>query len=75
MPNRSWSTVTFSVGSGDSFFAGYLYKEAMGKSMEERLIFATACGMANTLKYGAAIFDLKDLNEQLPLVEIAEERL
>uniref|UniRef100_A0A832I4S5 Ribokinase n=1 Tax=Pseudothermotoga hypogea TaxID=57487 RepID=A0A832I4S5_9THEM len=65
----------FSVGSGDSFFAGYLYKEAMGKSMEERLIFATACGMANTLKYGAAIFDLKDLNEQLPLVEIAEERL
>lgn len=65
----------FSVGSGDSFFAGYLYEEAMGKSMEERLIFATACGMANTLKYGAAIFDLKDLYEQLPLVEIVEERL
>jgi 1-phosphofructokinase/tagatose 6-phosphate kinase len=31
--------------------------------------------MANTLKYGAAIFDLKDLYEQLPLVEIVEERL
>jgi 1-phosphofructokinase/tagatose 6-phosphate kinase len=65
----------FSVGSGDSFFAGYLHEEAMDKSMEERLIFATACGMANTLKYGAAIFDLKDLYEQLPLVEIVEERL
>ncbi|HBT39460.1 MAG: PfkB domain protein [Thermotoga sp. 50_1627] len=65
----------FSVGSGDSFFAGYLYEEAMGKSMEERLIFATACGMANTLKYGAAIFDLNDLYEQLPLVELVEERL
>ncbi|MDI6862572.1 MAG: PfkB family carbohydrate kinase [Pseudothermotoga sp.] len=65
----------FSVGSGDSFFAGYLYKEAMGKPIEERLTFATACGMANTLKYGAAIFDLKDLYEQLSLVEIVEERL
>ncbi len=65
----------FSVGSGDSFFAGYLYKEAMGEPIERRLTFATACGMANTLKYGAAIFDLKDLYEQLPLVEIVEERL
>lgn len=65
----------FSVGSGDSFFAGYLYQEAMGKPIEERLVFATACGMANTLKYGAAIFDLKDLYQQLSLVELVEERL
>ncbi|MFN4191251.1 MAG: 1-phosphofructokinase family hexose kinase, partial [Pseudothermotoga sp.] len=41
----------YSVGCGDSFFAGYLYYEALNKSIEERLVFATACGTANTLKY------------------------
>ncbi len=65
----------FSVGSGDSFFAGYLYYEALNKSIEERLGFATACGTANTLKYGAAIFDLQDLESQLSNVEIVEEDL
>lgn len=65
----------YSVGSGDSFFAGYLYYEALNKSIQERLIFATACGTANTLKYGAAIFDLQDLESQLLNVDLMEERL
>ncbi len=65
----------YSVGSGDSFFAGYLYYEALNKSIQERLIFATACGTANTLKYGAAIFDLQDLESQLSNVDIMEEEL
>lgn len=65
----------YSVGCGDSFFAGYLYYEALNKSIEERLVFATACGTANTLKYGAAIFDLQDLESQLSNVDLMEERI
>ncbi|MFN3282646.1 MAG: PfkB family carbohydrate kinase, partial [Pseudothermotoga sp.] len=65
----------YSVGCGDSFFAGYLYYEALNKSIEERLVFATACGTANTLKYGAAIFDLQDLESQLSNVDLVEERI
>lgn len=65
----------YSVGSGDSFFAGYLYFESLNKPIQQRLAFATACGTANTLKYGAAIFDLKDLESQLSNVDIVEEKL
>ncbi|MEJ5229056.1 MAG: PfkB family carbohydrate kinase [Pseudothermotoga sp.] len=65
----------YSVGSGDSFFAGYLYSEALNKPIQERLIFATACGTANTLRYGAAIFSLQDLEGQLSNVKITEEEL
>ncbi len=65
----------YSVGSGDSFFAGYLYFESLNKPIQQKLAFATACGTANTLKYGAAIFDLKDLESQLSNVDIVEEKL
>lgn len=65
----------YSVGSGDSFFAGYLYSEALNKPIQERLAFATACGTANTLRYGAAIFSLQDLEGQLSNVKIMEEEL
>lgn len=65
----------YSVGSGDSFFAGYLYSEALNKPIRERLIFATACGIANTLRYGAAIFSLQDLESQISNVTIVEEEL
>ena len=49
------------VGSGDSFFAGFLFGEATGMPFEESLRLASACGYANTLRYGAGVFDHKDI--------------
>lgn len=60
----------FSVGSGDSFFAGYLFGKEQNYTKEECLKIATACGVANTLHYGAAMFYKEDFEEQLKNVEI-----
>ncbi|PNR98269.1 ribokinase [Petrotoga mexicana DSM 14811] len=60
----------YSVGSGDSFFAGYLYGKEKKFPLEECLKIATACGIANTLHYGAAIFNKQDFKDQLKNVEI-----
>jgi 1-phosphofructokinase/tagatose 6-phosphate kinase len=49
------------VGSGDSFFAGFLFAEAKGKSFDECLHQASACGYANTLQYGAGVFRHQDI--------------
>jgi len=65
----------FSVGSGDSFFAGLIYGLEKKLGLKESLKIATACGTANTLRYGAAIFDKNDLKSVLPEVVIVEVQL
>lgn len=65
----------FSVGSGDSFFAGYIYGKENNYSIEESLTIASACGIANTLNYGAGIFNKKDFEEQLKNVKIERKIL
>jgi len=65
----------FSVGSGDSFFAGLIYGLEKNLGLKESLKIATACGTANTLRYGAAIFDEKDLERVLPEVIVMEVQL
>jgi len=59
----------FSVGSGDSFFAGYLFGKEKKYPKEECLRIATACGIANTFHYGAAIFYKEDFEKQLENVD------
>jgi len=49
------------VGSGDAFLAGYVSASLSGKTPEDCLRQAVACGAANTQKYGAGIFDPHDV--------------
>ncbi|HDP79033.1 MAG TPA: ribokinase [Mesotoga infera] len=65
----------FSVGSGDSFFAGLLYGREMHMSNREALKMATACGAANTLHYGAAIFEYSDLEKVISDVAVSEVKI
>ena len=60
------------VGSGDSFFAGFLYQEMHSGSLKEALVCGTACGAANASKYGAALFDMVDYERCLEKVKIEE---
>ncbi len=65
---RAFSTKSqadFSIGSGDSFFAGLLYGQERLSSKREALKIATACGAANTLHYGAAIFEYSEVEESI----------
>ena len=47
----------WAVGSGDAFYAGYLYALSLEKNTAERMIFANACGIANTTVYGPCTFE------------------
>jgi len=56
----------YSIGSGDSFLAGYLYGYTESYNISEALKLAMACGAANTRIYGAGrlkhehVKDIKD---------------
>ena len=70
---RAYSSVIrsrFSVGSGDSFFGGLLYGQQKGMSHTESLRLATACGAANTISYGAAQFELCDVEKTIDEVVV-----
>lgn len=60
------------VGSGDSFFAGFLYRQVNGGDLKEGLICGTACGAANAARYGAALFEMQDYERCLEKVRIQE---
>lgn len=60
------------VGSGDSFFAGFLYQQMKGGSVKDALVCATACGAANASEYGAALFEMQDYERCLTQVKIQE---
>mgnify|MGYP001168323591 FL=1 len=62
----------FSVGSGDSFFAGLIYGQESKMSKRETLKIAAACGAANTMHYGAAIFEYSDVQKVIGDVIVTE---
>jgi len=51
------------IGSGDTLVGVLVQTLAWGKSVEEAIVFATACGLANTLCPGAGIFELEKARE------------
>ena len=51
----------YSIGSGDSFLAGFVYGFVNKYPKNECLKLAMACGAANTLKYGAGVFNYRDV--------------
>jgi len=50
----------YAIGSGDAFLAGILYGSLKRFSPEEILTLAMSCGCANTLHFGACVFDRED---------------
>ncbi|MDK2952017.1 MAG: hypothetical protein PWQ77_1682 [Kosmotogales bacterium] len=55
----------FSVGSGDSFFAGLLNGLDKGFEIEKALKSANACGAANSLNYGSGMFSVEEYEKML----------
>jgi 1-phosphofructokinase family hexose kinase len=49
------------IGAGDVFLAGYLAATYMGRSQEERLRFAVACGAESTQHFGAGVVDPREV--------------
>jgi 1-phosphofructokinase family hexose kinase len=62
--------VVDSVGSGDSFLAGFLIKYNQDKSLEECFENALASGAANTQKYGPGIFNSDLVNQLMNRIEL-----
>jgi 1-phosphofructokinase family hexose kinase len=60
------------VGSGDSFFAGYLSGLQSGDSVQDRLVLSTACGIANARHYGAGLMSLEDIEKASVSVTVEE---
>lgn len=58
------------VGSGDSFLAGFVSARIAGKGHEDCLRYGVACGAANTQKYGAGVFDMHDVKRLLSKVTV-----
>jgi 1-phosphofructokinase family hexose kinase len=58
------------VGSGDSFVAGWMVASAQGWSIEERLRLATACGAANCLASEPGVISMETVQRLSKEVEI-----
>jgi 1-phosphofructokinase len=54
-------SVGFTVGCGDSFLAGYIVAREDKMSFPDCLRAASACGVANTLSFGPAMFAQTDV--------------
>ena len=52
-------TPVSAVGSGDAFLAGYVAARYGGRSAEEGLRFAVACGAESTQHFGAGVIDVR----------------
>lgn len=63
------------VGSGDSFLAGFVSAKVSGKSPDDCLRYGVACGAANTQKYGAGVFDPHEVKKLLPKVKVEKTGL
>jgi 1-phosphofructokinase family hexose kinase len=57
------------VGSGDAFLAGFVAARYDGRSAEECLRFAVACGAESTQHFGAGSIDPAEIERLLPAVE------
>jgi len=64
------SDVVSTVGSGDSFLAGFLSAWLQKAPPEQALAQAVATGAANTLQLGAGVFDLEDVAAYQRQVEV-----
>jgi 1-phosphofructokinase family hexose kinase len=60
------------VGSGDAFLAGFVAARYDGRSPEESLRFAVACGAESTQHFGAGSIDPAEIERLLPAVESRE---
>ena len=60
------------VGSGDSFVAGWTVASAQGRSIEERLRLAVACGAANCFAKYPGVLSLEDVEAASRQVEIRQ---
>jgi 6-phosphofructokinase 2 len=63
-------TVKSTVGAGDSTVAGFVVKHAGGKSLDECVRFATACGTAATLAPGNQLCQLRDVQRLAPRIHV-----
>jgi 1-phosphofructokinase/tagatose 6-phosphate kinase len=60
------------VGSGDSFLAGYLAARHDGAGARECLAFGVACGAESTQHLGAGTLDRREVERLLGRVEVSE---
>jgi 6-phosphofructokinase 2 len=58
------------VGAGDSTVAGFIFRHAGGKSLEDCVRFATAAGTASTLAPGNQLCRLSDVHRLLPRIKM-----
>lgn len=62
--------VKSTVGAGDSMVAGFVFRHAGGKSLEDCVRFATAAGTAATLAPGNQVCRLTDVQRLAPRVKV-----
>jgi 1-phosphofructokinase/tagatose 6-phosphate kinase len=60
------------VGSGDSFLAGYTAARYEGATPRECLAFGVACGAESTQHLGAGTLDRREVDRLLPRVDVRE---
>jgi 1-phosphofructokinase/tagatose 6-phosphate kinase len=60
------------VGSGDSFLAGYLAARHEGAAALDCLAFGVACGAESTQHFGAGTLDRREVERLLGRVEVSE---
>jgi 1-phosphofructokinase/tagatose 6-phosphate kinase len=58
------------VGSGDAFLAGYVASRYGGRSPEECVRFAVACGAESTQHFGAGVLDPREVERLVPEVRV-----
>jgi 1-phosphofructokinase family hexose kinase len=59
------------VGSGDAFLAGYVSARYNGRSPEDCLKFAVACGAESTQRLGAGLIDREGVERTIAEVDVA----
>ena len=60
------------VGSGDAFLAGFVAARYGGRSHEDALRFAVACGAESTQHFGAGRVDQREVERLVPEVRVEE---
>jgi 1-phosphofructokinase family hexose kinase len=58
------------VGSGDAFLAGYVAARYSGRTPDECLRFAVACGAESTQHFGAGVLDPREVERLVPEVRV-----
>jgi 1-phosphofructokinase/tagatose 6-phosphate kinase len=58
------------VGAGDAFLAGYVSSRYGGRTPEDCLRFAVACGADSVQHFGAGVIDPKEVGRLLDEVNV-----